>query len=182
MGINPAMSQSHHKTLAHSSDGLRVGGDYMEVRIGRIVLDAVIRVDEFSEEEEKLLLFEAVFSNLWDYRIPTYSNEPLLIDSDGFQHSAYDLSFSATAAKSRQLKSGTELPRIANEIEGKARSLGWVAFPRLKKGVVPHRLIFHFYVFEPGCTSGSVQHSETLELVFDFSLFGRLLQNSKKEN
>ena len=176
------MSQNHHKTLARSPQELRVAGDYMEVRIGRIILDAIVRVDEFSDDEEKLLLFETIFSNLWNYRIPTYSNEPLLIDSDGFQHSAYDLSFSATVTRAKQLKRGTDLPRIANEIEGKAKSLGWVAFPRLMKGVVPHRLIFHFFVFEPGCTSGSVQHSETLELVFDLSLFGRLLRDGEKQN
>lgn len=173
------MSQSHHKALAKSPNELRVRGDYMEVCIGRIVMDATVRVDEFSDEEEKLLLFEAIFSNIWDYRIPSYGNEPLLIDSDGFQHTAYDLSFSATISKSKRLKHGTELPRIANDIEGKAKSLGWVAFPRLKKGVVPHRLVFHFYIYDPGCTSGSVRHSETLEIVFDLSLFGRLLENGK---
>jgi hypothetical protein len=176
------MSQSHHKTLAKSQKELRVRGDYMEICIGRIILDATVRPDEFSEDEEKLILFEAVFSNLWDYRIPTYGNEPFLIDSAGFQHSAYDLSFSATISKSKQLKEGTKIPRIANEIEGKARSLGWIAFPRLKKPVVPHRLVFQIFVFDPGCTSGSVRHSETLELIFDLSLFGRLLENGRKQN
>jgi len=176
------MNRSHHKTLAKTPLELRVRGDYLEICVGRIILDATVRLDRFGEQEKKLLLFEAIFSNLWDYRIPTYSNEPLLIDSDGFQHSAYDLSFSATISRSKQLEEGTEIPRIANEIEGKARSLGWIAFPSLKKPVVPHRLVFQIHVFDPGCISGSVCHAETLELIFDLSLFGRLLQNRRKQN
>jgi hypothetical protein len=175
------MSQSHHKALAKSPKELRVAGDYMEVCIGRIILDATVQVDEPNEEDQKLILFETVFSNLWDYRISTYSPDPLLIDSNGFQHSAYHLNWvTASISKSKHLKTGTELPPMADPIEGKARSLGWIAFPRLKKSIVPHRLIFQFHVFDPGHTSGSLNHSETLELVFDLSIFGRLLENSKK--
>jgi hypothetical protein len=175
------MNQSHHKALAKSPKELCVRGDYIEIRIGRIILDAKVRSEEI-DGEEKLILFEAVFSNLWDYRIPTYGNDPMLVDSEGFQHTAYDLGFHVTISESKQIKEGTKIPRIDNEIEGKARSRGWIAFPPLKKSVVPHRLVFHFYVFDPGCTSGSVRHSETLELVFDLSLFGRLLENARKQN
>jgi hypothetical protein len=154
----------------------------MEIRIGRIILDATVRSDAYSENQEKLILLEAIFSNLWDHRIPTYGNKPLLIDSEGFQHAAYDLGFEATIVRAKYVESGMEISRIANEIEGKAKSLGWIAFPRLKKPIVPHRLIFQFHVFDPGYTSGSVRHAETLELIFNLSLFSRLLNDGNSLN
>ena len=69
---------------------------------------------------------------------------------------------------------------VADEIEGLARCAGWIAFSKLKKPAVPHRLLFQLNIFEPGRTSGYVQDSETLELIFDLSLYGRLIGESKK--
>ena|ERR1035437_6833211 len=172
------MTQNHHRVLAQSPNDLCVRGKYLEIRIGKIVLDATVRPDTCGEELTQVILFEVVYSNLWDYRITTYSPEPRLIDSDGFQHSACVIG-DAIVHKSKHLAEDTELPCIANEIEGNARSHGWVAFPRLKKSAVPHRLIFQTHVFDAGDTCGSVRHTETLELVFDLSLFGRLLGQGK---
>jgi hypothetical protein len=179
------MGQSHHKTLAKSPSELWVRGSYMEICIERIILDATVVFDSFNLNPVPVVLFEAVFSNLSEYRIGITSPAPLLIDSAGFQHSAYNwwnLGFCPTVCKSKRIEEGTNLPRIASEIEGKAKSLGWITFPLLKKSVVPHRLIFQFPIFDPGSTSGSVRHSETLELVFDLSLLGRLLKNGRKQS
>lgn len=173
------MSQSHYKGIARSPDELLVRGKYFEIAVGKIVLEAEVLTDSYSETVERYVLFEVVYSNLWDHIISTNSRDPLLIDSNGFQHSACSLSFDAVIHKAKGLKRGTELPSIADEIQGRARSAGWIAFPRLKKSVVPHRLIFQFQIFEPGQTSGYVQDSETLELIFDLSLYGRLIGDAK---
>ena len=180
-GLETDRSQSHYKVVAKSPKELLVRGDYLEIAVGNIILDAEVLADCYSGTVEHYALFEVVYSNLWDYVISTTSwNAPSLIDSNGFQHSACSLLSEAMIHKAKNFEPGTELPSVADEIQGKARSVGWIAFPRLKKSVVPHRLIFQFRIFEPGQTSGYVQHSETLELIFDLSVYGRLLSEGKK--
>lgn len=173
------MSQSHHKTLAKSPKELRVKGDYMEICIERIILDATVRLNLNQDELKKCVLMEAIYSNLWEHRI-SIGNDQILVDSKGFQHAAFYDRYESTVSKSKQLGAGTELPDVCCDVEGHARIRGWIAFPSLGKSVVPYRLISKLRVFDPGCTSGEVRHSETLELIFDLSLYGRLLENSKK--
>jgi hypothetical protein len=174
------MPQSHYKITAKFPNELIVRGDYAEIAIGRIDLNAEVRLDRYAEDVESYTLFEAVYSNLWDHVISTNMRDPLLIDSKGFQHAACCLQAGDPfIQKSKCIEEDAELPSIADEIQGKARSAGWIAFPKLKKTIVPHRLIFHFFVFDPGYTSGEVKHSETLELIFDLSLFGHLLGQEK---
>lgn len=175
------MSQSHHKILARSPQELRVRGDYMELCVERIVLDATVCLNLNDDNRTKCVLMQVVYSNLWEHRIEI-NNDQILVDSDGFQHAAYVDRYETSVCKSKQIKAGTELPDTSCEIEGHARVRGWIAFPGLAKSVVPQRLISSFRVFDPGCTSGYVRHSETLELVFDLSLYGRLLENGGKLN
>ena len=173
------MSERHYKVLAKSPEELRVRGDYLEIAIGNIILDAEVSIDCYSGKVKNYVLFEAVYSNLWDYVISTNSFEPVLIDSHGFQHTACSLLSDAVIYKAKHLEEGAELPSVACEIQGNARSAGWIAFPKLKKSVVPHRLIFQLWIFKAGQTSGRVRHSETLELIFDLSFYGRLIGESK---
>lgn len=176
------MSQSHYKVIAKSPKELLIRGDYLEIAVGNIILDAAGLKDSYSGNVEHYVLFEVVYSNLWDNVISTTSwNAPLLIDSNGFQHAECPLYSDAVIHKARHLEEGTELPSVSDEIQGKARSAGWIAFPKMKKSVVPHRLIFQFRIFEPGQTSGYVQHSETLELIFDLSLYGHLIGEGKRK-
>ena len=175
------MSQSHHKTLARSPDELRVRGDYMEISVETIVLDATVCLNLNDNDRTRCVLMQVVYSNLWEHRI-SINNDQILIDSEGFQHSAYVNRYETSVCKSKQLKEGAELPDTYREVEGQAKVRGWIAFPGLGKSVAPYRLISSFQVFDPGCTSGEVRHSETLELIFDLSLYGRLLENSKKQN
>ena len=173
------MSQSHHKTLARSPKELRVRGDYMEIWVERIVLDATVCLNLNDDDRTRCVLMQVVYSNLWEHRIEI-NNDQILVDSGGFQHATYVDRYESSVRKAKQLKAGTELSDISCVVEGQAKVRGWIAFPSLGKSVVPHRLISSFRVFDPGCTSGYVRHTETLELIFDLSLYGRLLQNGKK--
>jgi hypothetical protein len=171
------MSHHHHRNVARSAGELVVRGKYFEISVIEILLDATVKPLSYGDELQRLTLFETIYANHWDYRLKTQFPEPILIDSDGFQHSAYSLCSDATIHKSKKIKAGTNIFPVADEIEGHAKSRGWIAFPFLKRLVVPHRLVFQTNVFEPGYTCGSVRDSETLELVFDLSLFGKLLSN-----
>lgn len=169
------MIHRQYQTVAQTPDQLSVRGDYLEVRIGRIILDALVRPRCYDEEVRRLTLIELIYSNLWAHRIPLYQNL-LMIDSAGFQHSPYrDIFFEARVEKSKFLKKGTELPTIAEILEGNARTHGWFAFPKSSGSTVPHRFIFKHHVFAPGYTCGTVQQAQTLEIALDLSVFQRLL-------
>lgn len=170
------MSQSHHKTLAKSLKELHVKGDYMEICVERIILDATVRLDLSRDELKKCVLIEAIYSNLWEHCIGV-CNQEVLVDSNGFQHSAYSSRYKSTVCKSKQLEEGTELSELCCEVEGNAKVRGWIAFPGLEKSVVPYRLISRVEASHP---NGEDRHSETLELIFDLSLYNHLLENNRK--
>jgi hypothetical protein len=175
------MPHHHHRNVARSSGELVVRGNYFEISIIEILLDVTVKPLIHADELKRLILFETIYANQWDYRLNTHFPEPILIDGEGFQHSAYSLCSDATIYKSKQMKRGTNILQVADIIEGHAKSRGWIAFPFLEKSVVPHRLVFQTDVYDPGYTYGSVRNSETLELVFDLSLFGKLLSNGAKK-
>ena len=172
------MRETHHSQIAKAPNELVVRGDYLAIQIGRIVLHSTLRPSRYSDDLQQVTLIETTYSNLWGHRIPTDCNRPLLIDSDGFQHSGYSTDEDACVIESTHLPEGTRVPGVAAVIEGQARSRGWIAFPELPDPVVPHRLIFRTYIYAPGATSGTVKHSETLELVFDLSVFKRILNDA----
>ena len=172
------MPHRYHQKVAQSSNDLVVRGNYFEISVVEIVLDATVKPSRYDDELQRLTLFETIYTNLWDYRLSTQFPEPLLIDSKGFQYSAYSLCSDAAICKSKKIQNGMNVSPVANEIEGHAKTKGWIAFPFLKKSIVPYKLVFRIQVFEPGYTCGSVQDSETLELIFDLSLFGRLLNEN----
>jgi len=171
------MPHSHHKQLAGSPSELSVRGNYLQVQICQVALRATVKQYDYSDEIQQLTLLEAIYSNLWEHRLKANSETPLLIDSDGFQHSAKYLGDEAFVKKSPRMKRGIRVPPVADVIEGSAKSRGWIAFEELKSSVVPHRLIFRTNIFSPGETSGYVEHSETLELIFDLSVFSHLLKD-----
>lgn len=100
------MPQNHYKVVARSPDELLVRGKYFEVAIGKTVLDGEV-VNDYPETVGHFVLFEVVYSNLWDYVISTNSFGALLIDSNGFQHSECALS-EPVIHKAKGLKKGTE--------------------------------------------------------------------------
>jgi hypothetical protein len=175
------MPHHHHRNVARSANELVVRGNYFEISIIEILLDATVKPLSYDDELKRLILFETIYADQWDYRLKTNFPEPILIDGEGFQHSAYSLCSDAVIYKSKHMKAGTSILPVADEIEGHAKGRGWVAFPFLEKSVVPHRVVFQTNVFDPGYTCGSVRDSETLELVFDLSLFGKLLSNGAKK-
>ena len=173
------MTQSHYKALAKSPKDLQVRGDYLEIAIGNIILNAEVLLDSYSGERDHYLVFEVVCSNLWDFVISTNDYNPVLIDSNGFQHDACSL-YDAVVCNAKNSERRIKLDGFADEIQGKARNAGWIVFPKLKKNIVPHRLIFKLRIFDPGQTSGLIKHSETLELIFDLSLYGNLIGDGKR--
>jgi hypothetical protein len=175
------MPHHHHRNAARSADELVVCGNYLEISITRILLDVTIKPLSYGDELKKLILFETICTNLWEYRLRTFFPAPVLIDSKGFQHSDYSLNTDSIAHKSKHLRTGTAVSPVADVIEGQAKSRGWIAFPYLGKSIVPYRLIFQIQTFDPGQIGGSVRDSETLELIFDLSLLGRLLGNGAEK-
>jgi hypothetical protein len=91
-----------------------------------------------------------------------------MIDSEGFQHSGdiceyYEFCNVVMPGTGQVVEAHFPWPELVLEAHAKAR--GWVWFEALPEGVIPHRFIFKFDVFEPGQTAGWVKDCETLEFV-----------------
>lgn len=173
------MNPDHFLKHVRSGADLSVDGEFFSLAIRRIVLAADIVTDRILKRTASATLFEVAVTNQQPYRMPSDSGEAVLIDSDGFQHSIVYMSYSAYVLTSDRLSAETPLPSPADVIEGQARSKGWIAFPELEDGAVPHRFIYKHSIFAPGETSGSVLSTETLELEFDLSVFRRVLDFPK---
>jgi hypothetical protein len=180
------MSPGHYKTVARSLDELVVRGKYYEILVSKIFLDAeILSGSEYSpdypETLDHYILFEVVYSNLQNYAMPTNCGGARLIDSNGFQYavkSELSVLSEPMIHKAKGLKKGTKLQNVSDKIHGQARSAGWLVFPKLKKSVVPHRIIFE----EPGDAISGYDDYDILELVFDLSLYGRLIGSGEKIN
>ena len=177
------MNPNHYlKQVSSGADQLEVDGEYFSLAVRRIVLAADIVTDRILRRTASATLVEVSVANRQEYRMPSGSEDALLIDSDGYQHSRIYLDHSASILSSSRLPSETPLPSPAYEIEGRARTKGWIAFPQLEDGAVPHRFIYKHDLFAPGESSGSVLGTETLELVFDLSVFQRILDERTNES
>ena len=147
-----------------------LAGKYMEMTLKCLRVNVPL-IDRYDGITRKFTLLEVVFNNLWNHRISTKcAKSPLLIDSEGFQHEEGDykgnyLCFDQEVNLDTGELTEVELPKPALDLEGNAKTRGWMWFHALPEGVIPHRLIFPFHIFEPGQTSGWVQDMETLEFV-----------------
>ena len=176
------MLNRHHKSHAHSANELLVRGDYFEICLTKILLDVTVKPFDYKDELKRLILIELICTNLWEHRLRTFYPAPVLIDSNGFQHSDCGLPPDTKVHKSKHLRAGTLFSPVPYEIEGQAKGRGWISFPYLGKSIVPHRLIFQMQVFDPRMTCGSVRDIESLELVFDLPFCKRLLGDGKNDN
>lgn len=176
------MNPNHYlKQVSSGADPLAVDGEYFSLAVKRIVLAADIVTDRILRQTASATLVEVSVANRQDYRMPSGSDDAILIDSDGYQHCRVYLHSSASVMSSHRLPSDMPLPSPACEIEAHARTKGWIAFPLLEDGAVPHRFIYKHDIFSPGESSGTVLATETLELVFDLTAFGRILDNQANE-
>jgi hypothetical protein len=170
------MNPNHFLKKVRSGTDLAVEGEYFSLTIRNIVLAAYVRTEP--RETAAATLFEVALANRQNYRMPSYFSGFLLIDSEAFQHKPlYKSDCVASVITSERLPPGTPLPSPADELEGRARTKGWLAFPQLENGIVPHRFIYKHNVFDPGETSGFVRGIETLELEFDLGVFARILND-----
>ena len=175
------MNPNHFKKVVSSgADPLTVDGEYFSVTVRRFILSSEIVAEHYLDKTSAATLVEVAVTNHKEYRMRSSACRALIIDSDGFQHSQIDLTRSAYVLSSCRLPPNTPLPSPAEIIEGHARIKGWIAYPQLENGAVPHRFIYQHGIFPPGETSGHLLATETLEIVFDLSVFGRILDDEAK--
>jgi hypothetical protein len=172
------MSPLHFvKTIRGPADR-SVAGAYFSVELCRVALPAEVLTDRIAGQVAHFTLIEIIVTNFWQCRMPSCYTQAVLVDSEAFQHSMQHLSDSATVLRAVHLRSGTPLPLPAWVIEGSARTKGWLPFPQLENRVLPHRLIYTHDIFQPGEVAGTVEATETLELIFDLSVFSSLLDDT----
>lgn len=159
-------------------------GRYMGVRVEKILLNARVSGDTGAEVKEKdFTLIRVLYSNLWDYRLSTDFQGTKMIDTEGIQHShetnmfVYGCQSKVRLSRKEVIPYDFDSPQ--NNLEGRAKTRGWLWFPSLSRSVFPHRLIFNFYIFAPGCLSGVSEDRDTIEIVFQLR-FGELLPEAKK--
>jgi len=156
----------------------------MSVSIEKVLINVPITGHFYDEiRKGKFTLIRVLFSNIWDHRIDVETHKMSLIDTEGIQHSheiddlhIYQEETEVRVSSKRNVI--YDFAQHATTLEGKAKTRGWLWFPALPQGIYPHRLIFNFYIFAPGHTSGAVEDHETLEVVFDFK-FKQLLPSAK---
>jgi hypothetical protein len=157
----------HHKKIITSLDDLSLRGKYMSIKLNSLLYNVVLR-SAYEESEKSFILIEVVYHNLWDYRLnSSATGSTKMIDSDDFQHDGdgchYDEYTNLRINENNYKKVSFPWPELI--LEAGAKTKGWTWFDGLPKGVLPHRFIFKFQVFEPGDTSGWVQDQETYEFV-----------------
>lgn len=159
-------------------------GRYMGVTIEKVVVNIPIQGESAIESKEKeFTLVRVLYSNLWEHRLTTETQGVKMIDTEGIQHSpesdlyTYEQETKVRIGKERCVPYSFESPD--DTLEGGAKTRGWSWFSALPKGTWPHRLVFNFFVFEPGYTAGVGQDHETLEVVFDFN-FKQLLPDARR--
>jgi hypothetical protein len=159
-------------------------GRYMAMSIEKVLFSVPI-IGRFHSESRKgkFTLIRILFSNIWDHRIDVRTHDMKLIDTEGIQHShetddLYIYQSETEVSVSSKRNQPYDFAPHATTLEGKAKTRGWLWFPALPQGIYPHRLIFNFFIFAPGYTSGAGEDHETLEVEFDFK-FRELLPSAK---
>jgi hypothetical protein len=158
---------SHQTKVVAETSNLTIAGRYMAVTVLRLFVNIRLQ-HELSLEVRPFTILGASFHNLWAHRLPICCADIKMIDSDGFQHPG-DLceyiSFTAVEFPGRAKPVPASFPWPERELEAGAKTRGWLWFNSLPPGVVPHRFVFRFKVFDAGQISGWVRDSETLEFV-----------------
>jgi len=159
-------------------------GRYMGVCIEKVIVNVPIKGCYCDATKiGNFTLIRALLSNIWDHRIDVLTHDMKLIDTEEIQHShetddLYIYQSETEVSISSKRNVFYDFAPHAMTLEGKAKTRGWLWFPSLPQGIYPHRLIFNFYIFAPGYTSGVGEDHETLEVIFDFK-FRQLLPNAK---
>jgi hypothetical protein len=159
------------KTAASISDASCIGR-YMAVKIEHVFNNILLSGANFEKGriEQQFTLARVLFSNIWQHRIDVSTNKVKMVDTQGMQHGTcffdcYADDIRVRISPKREIAYKFERLQI-EQLEGQSKTRLWVWFPALPKGIYPHRLIFQFWIFAPGNTSGRVQDSETLEVAF----------------
>jgi hypothetical protein len=145
-------------------------GRYMRVSIEKLLINVPISGDSGIEIKEKdFTLIRILYTNIWGHRISTRANAVKLIDSDGVQY-GHETDLYPYQRKSRIKFSQNRCVHydfISPEdiLEGEAKTRGWLWFPALPPGIYPRRLIFQFYICNPGDIHTPRVDDETLEIV-----------------
>jgi hypothetical protein len=158
-------------------------GRYMRVSIEKILINVPISGGSGIESKEKgFTLVRILYTNIWGHRISTRANAVKLIDTDGVQYGH------ETGLYPYQMKSRIKFSQdrcvdydfISPEdiLEGEAKTRGWLWFPALPPGIYPQRLIFQFYICDPGEVHTPRVNDETLEIIL-LSQFRHLLPEAE---
>jgi len=178
--LGTARTMAFEKVMRHvqaveSPDDLTIRGEHLAITLTRLWLNVQLFAADFPQGR-KFVLLEAVFENLWDYRLGPRDNDFSMVDSDGWQHKTSqcyrpDRMRMPTNRKIVQV----DLPRLSGYLEGRAKVKGWIIFDALPLKITPRRFIYTLDVYAPGHTSGWVQCYEFFEFALpDFSSQHRL--------
>jgi len=165
----------HYLKVAASILDASCTGQYMGITVENVFLNVRVSGQTYGKHAEKsFTLARVLFSNLWYHRIPIDQYGMIkLIDSQGMQHrhepDIYSYMHSSQVLIAENRSAPYVFEEVAQVLEGRSKTRGWLWFPALPQGMYPHRLVFRFHIFAPGSTCGRVQDSETLEIIFDFS-------------
>lgn len=162
------------KTAQSISDASCIGR-YMAVNIEHVFANIQLSSETFerTRTEQRFTLTRVLFSNIWQHRISIRTHMMQMVDTQGMQHAVTHLDSYASDIRVRISPSqevSYKFEGLADELEGKSKTRGWLWFPALPGSIYPHRFIFRFNIFNPGHTSGRVQDTETLEVAFAFQL------------
>lgn len=160
---------SHLVKTIDDLDDMTLTGRYMSMKLMRLFVNIPLQ-SAYDGSIRSFIILEALFHNMWDYRLMSLSTGSVkMIDSEGFQHDRNGCpyyEFSKVVMPQGKIVEA-QFPGPQLELEDHAKTKGWVWFDSLSKGVLPHRFLFQFSVFDPGTTSGWVRDSETLEFIID---------------
>jgi hypothetical protein len=159
---------SHVKKTVTGPNDLSISGKYLGLILLRLHENCTLQHED-SKEQRDFILLEVGFVNLSDYVLPIGHGKFRMIDSQEFQHEQcnYDrktgFNLAVSPSKGRPVPAHFAAPM--HELEGHAKTKGWIWFDGLTESVHLARLIYRQDVYGPGQTSGWVQHTDTLEFI-----------------
>jgi len=170
---------SRYTQIVDDLQSLTLSGKYMSLTLRKLYVNVPIQSSS-KFNVRSFTLLKVVFHNIWDYRLSTFTDIKM-IDSEGFQHDGKGCHFYefTQVILPNKKKIDVNFPWPELVLEDHCKTEGWVWFDELANGVVPHRFIFIFNVFEPGEISGWVKDYETLEFIINSHDFGTIKSFTK---